>query len=82
MFTLIFNILILYMENTIILSKALYLHFFFLKDPVLFSGTMRKNLDPFNEHSDLELWNALDEVRYVVLLSDIEMNCAMVGPRM
>lgn len=23
---------------------------------------MRKNLDPFNEHTDEELWNALEEV--------------------
>lgn len=30
--------------------------------PVLFSGTMRKNLDPFNEYSDHVLWNALEEV--------------------
>ncbi|XP_010829868.1 PREDICTED: multidrug resistance-associated protein 4-like, partial [Bison bison bison] len=24
---------------------------------------MRKNLDPFNEHTDKELWNALEEVQ-------------------
>lgn len=24
---------------------------------------MRKNLDPFNQHTDEELWNALQEVR-------------------
>lgn len=29
------------------------------QDPVLFRGTIRKNLDPFNEHSDDVLWNAL-----------------------
>ena len=23
---------------------------------------MRKNLDPFENHSDMEIWNALDEV--------------------
>ncbi|BCS21501.1 putative ABC bile acid transporter [Aspergillus puulaauensis] len=32
------------------------------QDPVLFSGTIRSNLDPFNEHSDLELYNALERV--------------------
>ena len=34
----------------------------FFKEPVLFSGTMRRNMDPFNEHNDLALWNILDEV--------------------
>lgn len=29
------------------------------QDPTLFRGTIRTNLDPFNEHSDLELWSAL-----------------------
>jgi ABC-type multidrug transport system fused ATPase/permease subunit len=29
------------------------------QDPILFSGTLRSNLDPFDQHSDLELWAAL-----------------------
>lgn len=33
------------------------------QDPVLFSGTLRRNLDPFNEFSDKELWEVLEEVR-------------------
>ncbi|KAL8872715.1 MAG: hypothetical protein Q9174_001702 [Haloplaca sp. 1 TL-2023] len=29
------------------------------QDPTLFRGTIRSNLDPFSEHTDLELWSAL-----------------------
>ncbi|CAB0000733.1 unnamed protein product, partial [Nesidiocoris tenuis] len=32
------------------------------QEPILFSGTLRKNLDPFEEHSDATLWGALEEV--------------------
>ncbi|XP_011877734.1 PREDICTED: multidrug resistance-associated protein 4-like [Vollenhovia emeryi] len=32
------------------------------QDPVLFSGTLRRNLDPFNEFPDTDLWEALEEV--------------------
>ncbi|KAJ9558164.1 hypothetical protein OSB04_012778 [Centaurea solstitialis] len=30
------------------------------QSPVLFSGTVRFNLDPFNEHGDVDLWEALE----------------------
>ncbi|KHN37460.1 ABC transporter C family member 2 [Glycine soja] len=30
------------------------------QSPVLFSGTVRFNLDPFNEHNDADLWQALE----------------------
>ncbi|CAD6992114.1 unnamed protein product [Ceratitis capitata] len=32
------------------------------QEPVLFSGTMRYNLDPFDEYSDARLWGVLEEV--------------------
>lgn len=32
------------------------------QDPVLFSGTLRRNLDPFEEYPDANIWQALDEV--------------------
>ncbi|RUS34665.1 hypothetical protein BC938DRAFT_479221 [Jimgerdemannia flammicorona] len=35
------------------------------QDPVLFSGTIRFNLDPFEEHEDSELWDSLRRVHLV-----------------
>jgi ABC-type multidrug transport system fused ATPase/permease subunit len=32
------------------------------QDPVMFSATVRFNLDPFNQHSDAEVWSALEMV--------------------
>ncbi|XP_064101349.1 multidrug resistance-associated protein 1-like [Macrobrachium nipponense] len=29
------------------------------QDPVIFSGTLRMNLDPFSEHSDTDVWKAI-----------------------
>ncbi|ORX80639.1 P-loop containing nucleoside triphosphate hydrolase protein [Anaeromyces robustus] len=40
------------------------------QEPVLFAGTVRSNLDPFNEHPDNEIWDAL---RKVSLYDDIQM---------
>ncbi|KAK7542528.1 ABC multidrug transporter-like protein [Phyllosticta citribraziliensis] len=42
------------------------------QDPTLFRGTIRSNLDPFNEHSDLELWNALRQADLVGQEASIE----------
>lgn len=36
------------------------------QDPMLFSGTVRKNLDPFEEYPDLVVWSALEEVDSVL----------------
>lgn len=33
------------------------------QEPVLFSATMRFNLDPFNEFDDNAIWDALEQVR-------------------
>ncbi|XP_064442021.1 ATP-binding cassette sub-family C member 4 isoform X3 [Mirounga angustirostris] len=41
------------------------------QEPVLFTGTMRKNLDPFDEHTDEELWNAITEVQLKEVIEDL-----------
>ena len=33
----------------------------FEKDPVLFTGSLRMNLDPFGEFSDQQLWQVLEQ---------------------
>jgi ATP-binding cassette subfamily C (CFTR/MRP) protein 1 len=33
------------------------------QDPVMFSASLRFNLDPFDQHSDQELWDVLDTVK-------------------
>ncbi|XP_040004307.1 multidrug resistance-associated protein 4-like isoform X3 [Xiphias gladius] len=41
------------------------------QDPVLFTGTMRKNLDPFRQHTDEDLWNALQEVQMKAVVEEL-----------
>ncbi|XP_065902754.1 ATP-binding cassette sub-family C member 4-like isoform X2 [Dysidea avara] len=42
------------------------------QDPVLFSGTVRYNLDPFNELADHQLWDALEEVQLREVVMNLE----------
>ncbi|KAK4142388.1 P-loop containing nucleoside triphosphate hydrolase protein [Dichotomopilus funicola] len=39
------------------------------QDPTLFRGTIRSNIDPFNKHTDLELWDVLRQA-YLLPRSD------------
>ncbi|XP_065758076.1 ATP-binding cassette sub-family C member 4-like isoform X2 [Muntiacus reevesi] len=41
------------------------------QDPIVFTGTMRKNLDPFNKHTDEELWNVLEEVQLKEIIEEL-----------
>lgn len=41
------------------------------QEPVLFSGTMRKNLDPFDEYDDMQLWKALEDVELKEAVQDL-----------
>ncbi|KAF3198093.1 hypothetical protein TWF106_001072 [Orbilia oligospora] len=45
------------------------------QDPTLFQGTVRSNLDPFEEHTDLELWDALRQ-SYLVLPEDQQLGAS------
>ena len=49
------------------------------QDPVLFSGTVRRNLDPFDRHTDAELWEALRHVNMHVRSSPFLLACAFAS---
>lgn len=42
------------------------------QDPIIFAGPVRRNIDPFNQHSDQRLWQVLEEVQ----LKDVVMEMA------
>ena len=41
------------------------------QDPFMFSGSVRRNLDPFSEYSDKEVWQALERVTLREVISDL-----------
>ena len=41
------------------------------QDPVLFGGSLRRNLDPFSVHTDLDLWTALEEVQLKAMVEKL-----------
>ncbi|XP_022355189.1 canalicular multispecific organic anion transporter 1 [Enhydra lutris kenyoni] len=43
------------------------------QDPILFSGTLRMNLDPFNNHSDEEIWKALELAHLKSFVSGLQL---------
>ena len=42
------------------------------QSPVLFSNTLRYNLDPFKQYTDEQLWNALDAVQLKTKISQLK----------
>ena len=41
------------------------------QDPVLFTGTIRSNLDPFKQYTDKELWNILDATELTTIVKSL-----------
>ena len=41
------------------------------QDPVLFGGSLRRNLDPFSVQTDLDLWTALEEVQLKAMVEKL-----------
>ncbi|XP_067374775.1 ATP-binding cassette sub-family C member 5 isoform X2 [Channa argus] len=41
------------------------------QDPVLFIGTIRTNLDPWNQYTDLEIWEALEKTHIKEMVSQL-----------
>jgi ABC-type multidrug transport system fused ATPase/permease subunit len=42
------------------------------QDPLLFTGTIRSNLDPFDQYTDEDLWRALGEVQLTQSIKDMD----------
>ena len=42
------------------------------QDPLLFTGTLRRNLDPFEGHTDDQVWKVLQEVHLSEAVSDLK----------
>ncbi|XP_067135105.1 ATP-binding cassette sub-family C member 4-like [Centruroides vittatus] len=41
------------------------------QDPMLFTGPLRRNIDPFNEYSEENLWQAIEEVQLKEVISKL-----------
>ena len=42
------------------------------QDPVLFSGSLRMNLDPFSSYSDQQVWAALEQAHLKQFVTELE----------
>lgn len=42
------------------------------QEPVIFAGPVRRNIDPFAEHTDERLWQVLDEVQLKHVVADMK----------
>ena len=55
-------------------SLPLHLHSAFMKEPMLFGSSMRRNIDPFTRYPDATLWKALEHVQLKNKLENIPGN--------
>lgn len=49
--------------KTLSLQEARQTFSVITQSPILFAGSLRRNLDPFNKHTDHDLWTALEDVQ-------------------
>ncbi|XP_057665405.1 ATP-binding cassette subfamily C member 4-like isoform X2 [Diorhabda carinulata] len=49
------------------------------QEPILFSASVRYNLDPFESHSDEVLWEALENVELRTVITDLNQNISEGG---
>ena len=42
------------------------------QDPLLFSTSLRKNLDPFDTHSDVDIWSSLEQAHLAEVVKDLK----------
>ncbi|KAJ3017159.1 UNVERIFIED_CONTAM: hypothetical protein HDU68_011823 [Siphonaria sp. JEL0065] len=49
------------------------------QDPILFSGTLRKNLDPWNKYTDEQIWSVLEKcgMKDVISQMDGKLDCIL-----
>lgn len=64
--------------------KVTFQNFVFIaQEPVLFSGTLRMNLDPFERYSDEDVWKALEHSHLHKFVSSqsakLELECSEGG---
>jgi len=57
--------------NSINLQEARKSMAVITQDPVLFGGTLKRNMDPFSQYTDQELWTALGEVQLKTLVEGL-----------
>ena len=50
------------------------------QDPLLFTGTLRRNLDPFNQYTDEVIWRTLKEVHLAEAVADLKSGISRIEP--